>query len=196
MTKLNNFLIALSISFLPALVSIITDIGFALFVAPMILTFTSIVSLVIWFSLVPFKIIDKFKHFVLILIMLPLSIYIGVVNIHNYTAAGCFERLLFSPIPSSINFIDYHGFTTMAGGYEVLVFTLSPEHLDHILKTENFKPFSLEYERADSIYNKVIIEANEYGIKTSSMYKSGEDSFLLLLVNESKTKAFLYRFRL
>lgn len=196
MTKLTNFIIILSICLLPVLVEIITDIGFALFVAPLIFAVASFVSAIIWFSLIPFKITDKVKHIFLITLMIPFSVYIGLMNYHNYTPEGCFKRLLLSPIPNSVNFIDYHGFTAMSGGYEVLVFTLSPDHLELILKTENFKPIDLKDVRADSQYSKKIKVAKEYGITTSYMYRTGEESYLLLLVNESKNKAFLYRFRL
>lgn len=128
--------------------------------------------------------------------MVPLSVYIGITNHHNYTPEGCFERLLFSPVPSSIKFIDYHGITTAPDGYEVLVFTLLPEHLDLIIKTKKFEEFKLNEIRENSEYNKKIIEAKKYGITTPRMYSLENVGYLLLLVNESKNKAFLYSVRI
>jgi len=193
------FVIGFLASIAPAAVYSVFDPGFSIFVAPFIYLFTCFCSLVLWFLLKLCKCPERFRDIIVVLSLVLFSVYIGISVHHTYTAAGRFERLLTDPIPKSVRFIDSEGQVGMAGGYEIIVFSISPFDLDNLLQAQNFKPYDLQLDD-NPLDKQAVLRARSYKIDPDFTYKSGEESgegsFLMLLANKSKDKVFLYRCRM
>ena len=180
----------------PAAVCSFFDPGFPFVIAPTLFLFTCICSLVAWFLLKWFRCPER-TRFILVTVGIALwTIYTGIATHHTYTAAGRFERLLVEPVPKSVRFIDSKGAVGMAGGYELIVFTISPPDLDAVLKARDFKPYELDLSDQYAFDKRVTSLADGYQIDPVYAYKTGDEgNFLILLTNKTKDKALLYRFR-
>ena len=143
--------------------------------------------------------IKKIKFVLLVLLLVNIVLgaaYLGITTWYGNTAKGRFERLLLDPVPASVKFIDSHGCVSMAGGSEVIVFSIAPHDLDVVLLAGGFKPYGINTASVYSLEHQIALQARACGVEPVHAYKAGDASFLLLLTDAARTKAFLYRFRL
>jgi hypothetical protein len=182
---------------LPAVTYGLFDPGFVFFAAPFLLAATGVGSAVVWFVLRLFRCPARVRCGILLFLSLAGSACIGVDLHHTYTAAGRFERLLMAPIPQSVQFIDTRGCVSMAGGYEVVVFSVDPADFDRIVLTCKFEECPKHLWRWGGLEKGVLSDAQKYGISPGLAYKKGElGDFLLLLADPQRTRAYLYRDRM
>ncbi|MDD5704343.1 MAG: hypothetical protein PHR35_00340 [Kiritimatiellae bacterium] len=195
-TKFKKLLILIALCCVPGAVYSLFDPGFAFFAAPVFFIQAAVCTLVLWFLLKVCRCPEWVRYALIVIGITAWSIHLGVSTHYTYTGAGRFERLLLDPIPESVKIIDDHGYVAMAGGYEIIVFSIDPLDFNKVLANREFKPYEIDPKRTDSLEQKIIDQARGYDIEPVHIYKTGDDSFLLLIANETQNKVFLYRFRL
>ena len=179
---------------LPAAMWCIFDPGFAVFAAPIWLALAALGGAAVWVVLWMVRCPARVRPVILLSLSLGYSVDLGCDLHHGYTAAGRFERLLMNPIPQSVRFITAYGRLAMAGGEEVVVFTLDPDDFERIVRTCEFEKLRPDVWKEDSPVSRCVLDAQRHGIEPGHVYRKGEmGDQLWLVANPEKTKAYLHR---
>jgi hypothetical protein len=192
--ELSLFVVAIC---LPTFPWCIFDPGFAFFAAPIWLGMAALAGGAIWVVLWLVRCPARVRAAILLSLSLGYSVHLGCGLHHTYTAPGRFERLLMDPIPQSVRFIATYGHLAMAGGEEVVVFTLDPDDFERIVRTCEFEELPPDKWKEDSFVPYCIQDAQGHGVEPGHVYWKGEmGDRRFLIANPEKTKAYLHRLRM
>ena len=194
---MKNFWIIAFASLGPALPVLLLDPGFGLFVAPVCWGIMAVLCAALWFLLALFRCPKNARLLVILAGCVVLTVWFGFWAWHAQTAEGRLERLLVHPLPESVKPLHAESAIGMAGGYEVIAFSVAPSDLDDLISSCGFVAISYPPRDPGFERNRINAALKKIQIEPESAYRSGNDmDERFLIVNAARDRAILFRSRM
>lgn len=185
--------------FFPPLTAAIFDPVFSLFSAPFLFVVGCVGAFLIDLIFKKLQASKENSIKTIFFFSLTLSAYLGYFLSFDQTAEGIFRRVVTDELPEDIVFIDSKGYVPLAGGSEVVVFSIASDSFLKTVSDLGFKECSLEeisnvHYSLDDIKKYSLIPTHVY--RKSYLPESPHMSGVLIFTDEERNLFYLYRWKI